>query len=190
MIDSNEKNMNKDSIHKVVENFITLDENLNKTELQWKRLSAQLPELIFVNLVSCHSLSPKLKHFRAQTLYLIGRTFRLIGELKFQLKKIELNELSSSQCGYLIITSTLSKWTPIVMELLKEKYQQAVDQIESTRSKVKTTKSTINVTSAHTEAGESNAESNDPYSLDHLAPVFENSNLTNLIEQEQLKVNI
>ena len=33
-----------------------------------------------------------------------------------------------------------------------------------------------------------NTENDYGANLDHLAPVFENSNLTNLLEQEQLKV--
>jgi hypothetical protein len=62
-----------------------------------------------------------------------------------------------------------------------------VDQMEATKSKAKTTKSTINITSAQTEISEI-TENDANNNLDHLAPVFENSNLTNLLEQQQLKV--
>jgi hypothetical protein len=57
-------------------------------------------------------------------------------------------------------------------------------QMEASKSKTKTTKSNANITSAQTEASE--LTENDAI-LDHLAPVFENSNLTNLIEIESLK---
>lgn len=45
----------------------------------------------------------------------------------------------------------------------------------------------MNVTSAQTEVSE-NTENDYGINLDHLAPVFENSNLTNLFEQDQFKV--
>lgn len=78
-------------------------------------MSAQLPDLIFGNLVSCHSLSLKLKHIRTQTLYLIGRTFRLFAETKYQLRKANLNDKSE----YLLLTSVLSKWSPFIMEMIR-----------------------------------------------------------------------
>lgn len=62
-----------------------------------------------------------------------------------------------------------------------------MDQMEATKSKSKTTKSTIQITSAQTEISEM-TENDLNNNLDHLAPVFENSNLTNLMEQQQLKV--
>ncbi len=119
VIATTEKNMGKNPIHKAVENFITTNENLTKTEKEWQSLSTQLPDLIFANLISCHSLSFKIKQFRAQTLHLIGRTFRLIAELKFQLKKIDLNDNQTKTTNYLTITSALSKWSPIIMEIVK-----------------------------------------------------------------------
>ena len=73
------------------------------------------------------------------------------------------------------------------LKIIIEKYQQIVDQMEATKSKTKTTKSTINITSAQTETSEI-TENDANNNLDHLAPVFENSNLTNLLEQQQLKV--
>jgi len=186
-IATTEKNMGKNPIHKAVENFISTNENLTKTELEWQSLRSQLPDLIFSNLISCHTLSFRIKQFRGQTLYLIGRTFRLIAELKFQLKKTDLNEHESKTSNYLTITSGLSKWSPIIMDCIKEKYQQIIEQqLEASKSKAKTTKSNANITSAQTEASEQTEY--DAYNnLDHLAPVFENSNLTNLIEIESLK---
>ena len=70
--------------------------------------------MILGNLVTCHNLSSKLKQIRGQTFYLFGRTHRLISELKFQQRQVDLNEPS-----YISASLALSKWSPIIIEMIK-----------------------------------------------------------------------
>ena len=99
---------------KTFEQFITCTENLSQTESEWIRISSELPDMILGNLVTCHNLSSKLKQIRGQTFYLFGRTHRLISELKFQQRQVDLNEPS-----YISASLALSKWSPIIIEMIK-----------------------------------------------------------------------
>jgi hypothetical protein len=118
---------------------------MSKVELEWQLISAQLPDIIFGNLISCHSLSFRIKQFRAQTLYLIGRTFRLLAELKLQTKKCNIfnvnknhycknikiiinvlqGELNDKSTNYLTISASLSKWSPVIIELIRGLREQS-----------------------------------------------------------------
>lgn len=192
----NAKNLQQNIILKTYESFISSDDNLSQTEQDWIELSSKLPDLIFGNLTSCHNLSFKIKQFRTQSLFLIGRTYRLISELKIQLRKSDLNDKTM-----ISMALPMSKWSPLIMEIIKA--QQLAEAENNNKSKGAKTnanasqsKSNATLTSQSYMAQSDNHEtSTNPDGLNPLLDVnsetlgsLQNSNLQLLLEQDNFKV--
>jgi hypothetical protein len=190
----NSKDLQQNNILKTYEDFISNDENLSKSEQEWILLSSQLPDLILGNLTSCHNLSFRIKQFRTQSLFLIGRTYRLVSELKIQLRKTDLNEKT-----IISVTLPISKWSPLIMEVIKA--QQLLEAENSNKAKNakqvnqnQSQKSNATITSHSYMAQSDNAESNaEGIFVDQNSDTFgsmQNSNLQMILEQDNFKVDL
>ena len=172
---------------------------MSEGELEWRTLLVQIPDLVSAMLVSCHTYSQKLKHFKAQTFYLIGKCYRLISQIKYQLKKFNLANARPNE--NLSIAIAISNWSPSIVELIRV-HQQTQIESELSKSKAKQSKnpsvmrtesnagllsetghaSSIYGSGAHTVVAGVTIESDH----DH---IVETSTITNVIDQEYFKVN-
>ena len=131
------------------------------------------------NLSSCHSLGVKIKHQRASVLYLIGRTLRIVADLSLQLREYPLN--SNTGSSVLSIVHTLSKWSPLVADAIKSYQPGETDVMSQTKVKSKISKM---------PSGNEIEEGDELSLADNLTASFIQSNLANIVEQENLKVII
>lgn len=149
-----------------------------------------MPDLLPANLICCHNLSSKIKSLRATTSYLIGRTFRLIADLKFQLRKINLKEES----GLFSLTIPLSKWNSTILDIMKQIQSTDIDQ----KSKAKSTKSTatFHPPDSTKQADSVGNEANDLADIlestndrgNSINYLLEDSQLANLVDIEKIRV--
>ena len=109
---------------------------LNETETQWRLTVSQLPDLVATHLTCAHNLSYKNKYMRAPTLYLIGRTFRLLTDLKLQERQINISESDESKsfASKLNFTMAISKWSTLINDLIKAQ-SHANEDAKSTKTK-------------------------------------------------------
>lgn len=175
---------------KTLENFITTTEDLNQSELDWIEIGPQLPDLIFTDLITCHNLSFRIKQFRAQTLFLIGRTYRIISELKIQQQTAELNKTS-----YISITLPISKWSPLIMDVIKAQQLVEVETGNKSKGGKSSQLQKSNVTAPthsylmHSDVGENNLNADNLNENSDIVGSIENSSLHLILEQENFKVN-
>ena len=182
-----------------VENYITSDDDLSEGELEWRSLLVQLPDLVSAMLIGCHTSSQKLKHFKAHTFYLIGRCYRLISQIKYQLKKFNLANARPNES--FTIAVAISNWSPSIVELIRIQQQNQIES-ELSKSKAKQSKNP-SVMRTESNAGllsETGHASSVYGSQGNAAPmaglaiesdhehIAETSTITNIVDQEYLKV--
>lgn len=166
---------------------------MNEIEQQWRSTLSDLPDFLSTNLASCHSLSLKLKNYKASTLYLIGRTYRLTSDLKYQLRKINLNDETISPATYLNISLSISKWNPAILDLLKPQLVQQSSGIEGdtgSKAKLKSVKSTNNLQAGQINPDSLINENTDGFvntNSDYNINLVDDSNMENIVDQEGLK---
>ena len=92
-------------------------------------------------------MSYKVRQLRAPTLFLVGRTLRLALDLKLQLRKLDLSnsEDSNKFASILNLSMPISKWSTIIVELIKS--QQQLHSNDDSKSN-KTKKSAVESTAA------------------------------------------
>jgi len=122
----NAKALHQTSVTKTLESFMATGADLSPTEAQWMDITAELPDLIFANLITCHNLSARIKQLRAQSLHLIGRALRLISDLRLQQRTLELNEPVGQMPP---ISVPISKWSPLIMEVIRA--QQVMQETDA-----------------------------------------------------------
>lgn len=156
---------------------------------EWNAIIAQIPDLLSGYLISCHNLSIKLKNFKAFTLYLIGRAYRLTSELKYQLRKINLNDNLNSNASILNLCLPITKWSPNILEIISKNQQQALNEGETTGKSKKskppgqTADDSMNSTAREEVSNDGQANT----SSDNNTSLVEESNMTNIADQESLK---
>jgi hypothetical protein len=102
---------------------------VSDTEQEWRLLLNKISDEIFSNLISCHNLSHKIKQLRGKTFYLMGRTIRLLNEIKIKTKSTAIQD------GVHISILPLSKWDDKIIELIKLDYNQNLNDQEKSTSK-------------------------------------------------------
>jgi hypothetical protein len=195
----NERNLLKDHVLKAVENFIESEDNLTKIELEWRDFMQLLPDLILTNLVSCHSLSHKLKHFRARVYYLFGRNLRLISELKNQLRKPDSLNDKNKPAFLNELDYSITKWSPNILDIYKsiQQQQQADHELLKTKNN-KLTRSAATIVAQSADLSQANISDSSMSKQDELNFInnvekeyfTEEVNLVSLAKQEDLKVKI
>ncbi|CAF0832143.1 unnamed protein product [Brachionus calyciflorus] len=195
---SNEKSSNQDNMSKVIEVYTGSEhKSLNEIEQEWQNTLALIPDLLSVYLVSCHNMSLRVKNLKCQVLYMIGRTYRLISELKYELRKINLNDESNYTASILNISSQISKWNPIIIELIKN-YQPSGQSTQDSESSSKSKRRSNTGLPGHTIASPRNVndlnDSQDETNINILSDrgeynmnFVDESNLTNIADQDILK---
>lgn len=190
--ESNQQNLTKDNVIKTVQNYLSKNDTLTETQQQWQTTMSELPDLILSNLLACHNFSIKIKQYKAQTLFLIGRTFRLVSSLKIQLRRTNLNDENSKIASSLKINLPISKWTAVINDLVKLQEKITVEPSETKQTKTKPSKSNAtDPLSKPTNDQNETLNTDDTDSSQVLANVLKFyiiSNLSNLNEQESLKV--
>jgi len=195
----NETNLKKDQVVKAVETFLQTSANQNEIERQWKRMIFELPDLLSSTLVSCHSLAGKIKHLKAPVFYLFGRCFRLVSDLKFQLRKASLSIDAESE--QLNMHMTISKWSHVLIDIIKAQQSQSMSDLDPKSVKAKPSKSTaISVRTVDSTSEKPNSHLNDlqhtesqvflkdDQSVEALTDRVNNdSQLGNILDQENLK---
>ncbi len=187
----NAKNLNQNNVTKTLEHFLATGEDLSTIESEWLKYIPQLPDLIFNNLIACHNLSARIKQFRGRTLFLAGRCLRLISELKLQQRTFDINDPIQDQIPF---SMPVSKWSPLVIELIKA---QQVIEVDSKEKGSKGSKSSqlakSNVTGpTQSYLIQSDIDNTNPNNItadysDHLLGTIENSSLHLILEQENFK---
>ncbi len=148
---------------------------------------AELPDQILANLISCHNFSVKLKQYKAPALYLIGRTFRLVSGLKFQLRRTNLNDEKNETGSCLNIKCSISKWSALINDLIKMQEKKLVSEQEP---KSKPSKSmATDPTSKPFEDANTTDDSDTSQVLANVLKFYLISNMSTLNEQEALKVS-
>jgi hypothetical protein len=190
----NQQNLTKDNVIKTVQSYLAKNDTLTETQQQWQTTMSELPDLILSNLLACYNFSIKIKQYKAQALFLIGRTFRLVSGLKMQFRRTNLNDENSKIASSLKINLPISKWTNVINDLVKLQEKIAFETIETKPTKTKPSKSNAtDPLSKPTNDQDENLNTDDTDSSQVLANVLKFyiiSNLSNLNEQESLKVII
>ncbi|RNA35696.1 cilia- and flagella-associated 46, partial [Brachionus plicatilis] len=195
---SNAKSSNKDNMTKVIELYAGSEhENLNDVDQLWNQHLSRIPDQLSVFLISCFYLNIKIKNLKCKTLYQLGRSFRIISELKYQLRKNNLNDESSYNSSVLNMTSTINKWDATILDLIKN-YQPpsfVSDGDSSSKSKKPIRSNTALPGAQPVNSAEMNefsfteneANINILSDRDYNVNLIEESNLTNIADQELLK---
>lgn len=193
---SNTKSSNKDNMTKVIELYAGSEkESLNDVEQIWNQNLMRFPDELTVYLISCFYLNFRLKNLKCKTLYLMGRSFRIISELKYQLRQNNLNDDSSLNSSILNMTSTLNKWDDVVLDLIKNYHPSGIttDGDSSSKSK-KPIRSNTAMPGAQSFNSAENDDSNEIDAnvnilsdRDYNINLVDESNLTNIADQELLK---
>lgn len=193
----NEANLKKDQVVKAVETYLQTSANQNDIEKQWKKMVYELPDLLSSTLVSCHTLAGKIKHLKAPIFYLFGRCFRLVSDLKLQLRKASIDAESEQ----LNMHMTICKWSHVIIDIIKAQQSQSMSDLDPKGVKVKPSKSTaISVRTADSSSDKQNSHLNDlqhnesqvflrdDQSVEALTErVYNDSHLANILDQENLK---
>jgi hypothetical protein len=195
----NEANLKKDQVVKAVETYLQTSANQNDIEKQWKKMIYELPDLLASTLVSCHSLAGKIRNLKAPVFYLFGRCFRLVSDLKFQLRKASLS--IDAESDVLNMHMTICKWSHVIIDIIKAQQSQSMSDLDPKGGKVKPSKSTaVSVRTVDSSSDKQNSHLNDlqhtesqvflkdDQSVEALTErVYNDSHLANILDQENLK---
>lgn len=118
--EKNEQDLRKDNVVRTVEELLVDQDNLSHVEKEWRAVIAVLPDIISALMAACYSLTPiQLKQLRARIFFLIGRNFRIVAELKHQLRRIDLSNVDES-LKHLLPSMPVSKWSNVILEIQKQ----------------------------------------------------------------------
>lgn len=133
-------------------------------------------------------MSSKVKQFRSKILYLIGRTNRILSELKIQHRTVDLSDQTN-----ISISLPVSKWSPLILEIIRA--QQILEAetkgSKSTKSQIKNSQGTLAAQSylLQSDNNDNNMEPGDLNAQSDIVGNIENSSLHLILEQENFKVN-
>lgn len=116
-------------MEQTIENFIEPAQNLNELEIEWRSLVSKIPDLLLSQLSSLHTLSSKIKSFKSQCYYIIGRTYRLVSEMTIQLRKT--NDQLDSLDPPIDMILPVSKWNDLLVDIYKTLLFQFQSQNDS-----------------------------------------------------------
>jgi hypothetical protein len=153
----------------------THDEYMNnetdkcESEIQWELLQARIPDEVFSNLMSCFGLAQKIKQLKAKTLYLMGRTLRLIDDFKIEMKSTMIQPVSNQK----VSIQPLTKWDNKILEFVKAEHAQLQNLYEQETIKTNQTKSKPSTTHLKSTTHDDGTPGSDMDSYDHGAHMSE-----------------
>jgi hypothetical protein len=137
--------------------------DMDESEKQWQSLLVKIPDEVFSNLMSCFGLSHKIKQLKARTMYLMGRTIRLIDDFKIEMKSTMIQAVSNQQ----VSIQPLSKWDNKILEFVKAEHAQLQSLYEQETIKTNQTKSKPSTTHLKSTTQDENIPGSDMDSYDH-----------------------
>lgn len=199
----NEANLSKDPILKAVSTYINVDtsssnSSQNDAELKWRRLLAQLPELVAANLNCCFNFSLKIKHLKAQTLYLTGKSFRLLSQLKYQTRKLNPNGGGNGDDETeLNIHKAITAWSSLIGDIIRGQCLSSMEmeaaaataaKLSKTATKAKNTTSSLRVDSTTlSEEHSSGVQTGLGFTTRADSVVVDSNHLMSLVDLDQLR---